>query len=313
MLRCAMYQTCKRTPRNTIGIQRFFLFSGCKNHHRSQKAVIFGWFFFSMWHKNRIAPEVAKRIGNRGLGFFFTSHTLDLSSRGFRSSETLKGWASLATKKSRLVPAIRIPKIMADFHGVPMNQTKQIWFHSRNTNPSRKALLSLFAAQIVNDSWTWGSSLIVGQWRDSYFMSWVMIRSLSILMIKLFIICLHMYVLNTLRTYKHIEIYMYMHIYICKRVGLQSLYHTNTPPNCCPGHRHRNPGCGAWGHASTLGGLGKVDFPAKKPWKMMKNAASHWFPLAYSALVTHEYLYNRGKRDGASHKKWSNQKMARIC
>lgn len=98
-----------------------------------------------------------------------------------------------------------------------------------------------------------------------------------------------MYVLNTLRTYKHIYIY----ISICKRVGLQSLYHINTPPNCCPGHRHRNPGCGAWGHGSTLGGLGKVDFPAKQPWKMMKNAASHWFPLAYSALVTYEYLYNR--------------------
>ena len=25
----------------------------------------------------------------------------------------------------------------------------------------------------------------------------------------------------------------------------------------------------------------------------MKNAASHWFPLGYSALVTYEYLYNR--------------------
>ena len=166
---------------------------------------------------------------------------------------------------------------------------KLIWFHSRNTNPSRKALLSLFAAQIVNDSWTWGSSLIVGQWRDSYFMSWAMMRSLSILVIKLTVRYMFIYVCikytTNIQTYIHIY---YMHI--CKRVGLQSLF-KNTPPNCCPGHRHRNPGCGAWGHASTFGGLGTGEggfssqTTMKKTWKTQHPIGFHW-------LTQHLWLMN---------------------
>lgn len=91
----------------------------------------------------------------------------------------------------------------------------------------------------------------------------------------------------------HTNIYIY--ISICKRVGLQSLYHINTHPTAAQVTvteiqavvpEAMLPRLEGWGP-------GKVDFPAKKPWKMMKNAASHWFPLAYSALVTYEYLYNR--------------------
>lgn len=115
MLRCAMYQTCKHIQKEYI---EFFLFSGCKNHNRSRKAVIFGCFS-SMWHKNRIAPEVAKRIGNRGLRFFFVANV------GL-TAVSLKGWASLAIKKSRLVPAIRIPISWQIFMGSLW--IKQNWY-----------------------------------------------------------------------------------------------------------------------------------------------------------------------------------------